>query len=194
VPLELWVSTDECEEKWHKNLKSGVQPTPETSCILSTVSTMVNVEIKKSNTRKCNRTTGSINRPAFSASSTAMQARNQFRTIWWSAESTHFPGLAVRIYVNTMPRELQSLEILFNGEGSFLPSSLSGHGWWQISSLTGIPSNEPPCWLLTLYLQSSTRPLWRHVTPKLKQCRLTQLPLTLRCHRTYSFIRPSFLI
>ena len=96
--------TNECEE----NLKSGVQPTPETSCTLSTVSTMVNVERKKSNMRKCNRTTGSINRPAFSAPSTAMQARNQFRTIWWSAESTHFPGLVLRIYVKTMPRELQS--------------------------------------------------------------------------------------
>jgi hypothetical protein len=108
MPLELWVIADECEEKWHKNLKSRVQPTPETSCILSTVSKMVNVERKKSNMRKCNSTTGSINRPVFSASSTAVQPRNQFRTIWWSAESTHFPGLAVRVYVNTMPRELQS--------------------------------------------------------------------------------------
>jgi len=116
------------------------------------VSTTVNVERKKTNMRNCSRTTGSIKRPTFSAPSTATQARKQFQNSWWSTESTHFPGLVVRIYVNTMPCELQShWSLLFNGEASFLRSSLSGHGRWQISSLTGIPSTNHHVgfWLFT---------------------------------------------
>lgn len=187
------VITYECEEKWHKNLKSRVQSTPETSCILSTVSTMVNVERQMCNMRKCNRTTGSFNRPAFCASSTTMQARKQFRNSWWSGESTHFLGLVVRIYVNTMPRELQShwsfyamAEVVsyvpvwvVTGDGRF-------HYWPGYLQRTNMLASNS-------YLQSSTSLLWRQATPELKQRRLIQLPVTLRCHRAYSFIRTSFL-
>jgi hypothetical protein len=183
----------ECEWKWDKNLKSGLQPTPETSCILSMVSTMVNAERNKSNTRKCNCTTGSVNWPVLSASSTALQARNQLWNIWWSGESTHFSGLVVLIYANTMLRELQSLELLSNSEVSFfyVPVWVVSHdgrfrnwpGYLQRTAMLASTHYS--------YLRLRTRLLWHHVTPELNQCRLIQLLVWLKCNRTY-FIR-SFL-